>query len=430
MADASENTSFFKLLKTREFLLYWSAGLLSSIGDHFDLLAFPWLVIVLTGDPLAVGAVLALGNAPTILFMLVGGSLVDRFTPRLIMLTSNGVRVVMGASLAAVILWGHTHLWLILLISLLKGAADAFYHPGHAAMLPRIVPISHLRQANAVMRTTSDISGLVGPVLGGMIIAFFSESASPDGGANTDGIALAFAVVAIIFFISFLLLASMQSERFAPESRDQLSEEKGMLQSLIEGIRFVRTVPAILTVFLLVAGVEFLIEGPVIVGVPILADLRLPEGVLAVGVVTAGFAIGSILGAISAGTLPAPRRGLGPIAVTLFAVSGVLLMPFGFQGSMWMVACLAVCMGVVGAYVDVLLVSWLQSRTPQVMMGRTMSLLMIAEVGLQPISIAVAAPLIKLSLEWTFICAGALIVLFCSVVFFRGEVRGMSVQGQ
>ena len=160
MADASENTSFYKLLKTRQFLLYWSAGLLSSIGDHFDLLAFPWLVIVLTGDPLAVGAVLALGNVPTVLFMLLGGSLVDRFTPRLVMLTSNGVRVVMGASLAAVILWGHTHLWLILLLSLLKGAADAIYHPGHAALLPRIVATPHLRQANAVMRTTSDISDL------------------------------------------------------------------------------------------------------------------------------------------------------------------------------------------------------------------------------------------------------------------------------
>ena len=104
-------------------------------------------------------------------------------------------------------------------------------------------------------------------------------------------------------------------------------------------------------------------------------------------------------------------------------------MPFGFQGSMWVVASLAVCMGVVGAYVDVLLVSWLQSQTPQVMMGRMMSLLMIAEVGLQPISIAAAAPLIKLSLERTFFCAGALIVLFCSAVYFLGKVREMNVQG-
>ena len=126
-----------------------------------------------------------------------------------------------------------------------------------------------------------------------------------------------------------------------------------------------------------------------------------------------------------AGALPAPRRGLGPIFVTLFGLSGILLMPFGVLRAMWAAAGVAFFVVIIGAYVDVLLLTWLQRRTPQAMMGRVMSLMLIAEVGLPPISIAVAGGLIKLSLEWVFVGAGTMIALFCLFVGFRREIRGM-----
>ena len=81
--------SLGRLLKTRDFRLLWGAGTLSAIGDQFDLIAFPWLVLILTGDPLSVGAIIAVGNVPTVLFMLIGGSVVDRASPRLILQISN-----------------------------------------------------------------------------------------------------------------------------------------------------------------------------------------------------------------------------------------------------------------------------------------------------------------------------------------------------
>ena len=126
-----------------------------------------------------------------------------------------------------------------------------------------------------------------------------------------------------------------------------------------------------------------------------------------------------------AGTLPAPKRGLGPTLVTIVALSGILMMPFGFMRAMWTAAGFALAIGVMGGYVDILFTSWLQGRTPRAMMGRVMSLLMVAAVGLSPISVAASGALIKQSLEWVFVVAGSLVAISCIVAGLRREVRAM-----
>src|SRR5690606_41454236 len=76
----------------RDFRLLWLGEGVSVLGDHFYMIALPWLILQLTGDPLAMGTVLALAAIPRALFMLIGGALTDRFSPRTLMLGSNLVR--------------------------------------------------------------------------------------------------------------------------------------------------------------------------------------------------------------------------------------------------------------------------------------------------------------------------------------------------
>ena len=429
--------SFWQLLRMRNFRLLWGAGGLSAIGDQFDLIAFPWLVLLVTGDPLAVGAVIAVSGVPTVFFMLLGGTLVDRFSPRSMMQVSNILRVALSVSLATLILTGLTELWLIYLFALLKGISDSFYYPAQLAIVPSIVPAERLRQSNAVIQTTAELGGFVGPMLAGGLIAVFGSGGEPVkavaslagrvdmAGAGMTGIGLAFAVVGIVIFVSSLLLVLMRLDRPNRESSDRTTKEVGILKSIGEGIRFVRADAAMFTMFLLIVGIELMVEGPVIVGLPILANTKLAEGALALGVVLSAFAGGALFGAILAGSLPAPKRRFGPILVVLFALSGLLLMPFGFLNSMWIAAAVALVIGVAEGYAGIMFMSWLQARTPQRMMGRVMSLLMISAVGLSPISYAVSGALLKLSLEWVFVGAGALLTLLCLAAVFRREVRTM-----
>ena len=88
------------LLRNHNFRLLWGGEAISLLGDQFYLIALPWLVLQLTGEALAVGVVLALAGVPRALFMLVGGALTDRFSPRAVMLASNLLRMVLVALLS------------------------------------------------------------------------------------------------------------------------------------------------------------------------------------------------------------------------------------------------------------------------------------------------------------------------------------------
>src|SRR5512138_1919471 len=91
------------VLRNRNFRLLWTGEGISLLGDQFYLIALPWLVLQLTGDSLAMGTVLATAGIPRALFMLVGGALTDRFSPRRLMISSNAVRMILTGLLAALV---------------------------------------------------------------------------------------------------------------------------------------------------------------------------------------------------------------------------------------------------------------------------------------------------------------------------------------
>src|SRR6185295_14141728 len=82
-------------LSVRNFRLLWIGESISLLGDQFYMIALPWLVLQLTGSALALGSVMALAGIPRALFMLIGGVLVDRFSPRAVMMMSNFARFVL-----------------------------------------------------------------------------------------------------------------------------------------------------------------------------------------------------------------------------------------------------------------------------------------------------------------------------------------------
>lgn len=88
----------------RNFRLLWIGQGISVLGDQFYLIALPWLVLQLTGDALAVGTVLALVAFPRAVFMLVGGALIDRFSPPNVMLASDALRMVLVTGILAAVL--------------------------------------------------------------------------------------------------------------------------------------------------------------------------------------------------------------------------------------------------------------------------------------------------------------------------------------
>ncbi len=253
----------------------------------------------------------------------------------------------------------------------------------------------------------------------------FSAGPSPTDGADKMGIGLAFVVVALVLSVSALMLLLMRTEIAAHGHAGEETENASILSSIGQGIQYARADAAMLAIFLLIVQMELLMRGPVTVGMPVLAHSRLTGGALALGIITSTYAGGSVLGAVLAGALPAPRRGLGPIVVAVFTLSGILMMPFGWLNATWLASAITLAIGVMGGYVGVLIISWIQGRTQQAMLGRVMSLLLVAQVTVSPISTAASGILIKVSLGWVFLVAGASMATLSAMIGLRREIRGM-----
>lgn len=125
-------------MKVRDFRLLFSGEGVSLVGDEFYFIALPWLVLQLTGDPVALGGILALQGVPRALLMLVGGALTDRFTPRRVMIVSNAARLALVGVLAALVLGGLVRDWMLYATAFAFGSADGFFFPAQSAIVPQL----------------------------------------------------------------------------------------------------------------------------------------------------------------------------------------------------------------------------------------------------------------------------------------------------
>src|SRR5262245_52978119 len=110
-AKAVSRFAIFKALRVRDFRLVWFGESVSLLGDHFYLIALPWLALQLTGSGLALGTVIAVAGIPRAIFMLVGGAVTDRFSPARVMLLSNIARLLLTLVLTILVLTHTIQFW-------------------------------------------------------------------------------------------------------------------------------------------------------------------------------------------------------------------------------------------------------------------------------------------------------------------------------
>jgi MFS family permease len=414
-------------LGVRNFRLLWIGESVSLLGDQFTLIAYPWLVLQLTGDALILGTVMALMGIPRALFMLIGGALVDRFSPRTIMLVTNAARLVLVGMLAALTLSDTIQLWMLYGFALLFGLADAFYFPGQSSIVPQILDKDQLQSGNTIVQGTAQLGLFLGPVLAGGLIALVggTASASADALPSMIGIGVAFGIDALSFLASIGALWLMRPRRAVELDEDQRS----VIQSIAAGMRYLWQNEALRFILILIVASNFFIMGPMMIGIPVLAKTTLAEGAAAYGIVMSAFGGGALVGIILSGVLPRlnPAR-MGTILLTIQALMGVALALLPLSTATAYAAVMALIMGAVNGYVNISFFTWLQKRVPEHLMGRVMSVIMFASVGLTPVSTALAGVLIDWNLTAVFIGGGILMALVTLLSLTSRAVRDMGMQ--
>ena len=421
-AASTENVTIKSLLSERNFRLLWFGETISILGDQFYIIALPWLVLQLTGSALAMGTVFALEGIPRAIFMLFGGALSDRFSARNVMLISNIVRLILVSILAVLVLGDFIELWMLYGMALTFGIADAFFYPAQMAIVPQVAPKAGLQIANSFVQGTAQISVFLGPVIAGGIIALFSTSDA----TNITGIGIAFALDSLTFLVSAWSLYQIQMKHKNKDA-DEEAVADNVFQAIRDGLSFVWNDPLLRGYFILIAVSNVLINGPFMVGVPAIADACLAGGAAAFGIMMSGFGGGYLLGIILAGVLPKPRsEWLGTVLMVIWSGLGIAILLFGFANSILIGALLTLSLGLGNGYVVILFITWLQERTPEILLGRMMSLLMFASAGLIPVSTAITGALIEFNMTATFIGSGGLmtaLVLLAAV--FHPMLRQM-----
>lgn len=413
-----KTSPFSEVMGNRNFRLLWIGEGVSVLGDHFYMIALPWLVLQLTGDSLAMGTVLALSAIPRALLMLVGGALTDRFSPRSLMLASNAARFALVALLSTLVFGNRIEMWMLYAFAILFGVADAFFYPAQSSMAPQLVKRDHLQVANSLIHGTMMLAMLAGPVLAGLLIA-----ALGDGHASTgmQGIAAAFGLDALTFLVSLVTLAFIKT----PQNESAEAGEN-IIESIRSGLNFVWNDVPLRAFFFVVAAITFFFNGPFNIGVPILADTRFPEGAVAYGTILSTWGAGSLVGMALAGMLPRPNPKLmGVLLLSLVSVMGICLALLGVSASMIGAAVIGLVLGTVNGYINVFFTTWVQSRAPRAFIGRLMSLLMFSSTGLFPVSMALSGVASRVDVTLLLTVSGGIVALIGIVMTLNPTVRAM-----
>ena len=347
MSPAAARREGWAAFRHRDFTLYFTSRFASGLAIQMQNVAVGWLVYDLTGDPLALGLVGLAGFLPAICLALVTGHVADRFDRRSVLMVCYAVATLTGIGLFLHELLGSTAVWPIYLLTLAYGTARAFANPAGQALLPTLVPPVDFRNAVAWNSSGWQTATIAGPALGGILYAL--------GGM------VVFGAAAATYALTALLVALIRP-RGASAGR-----EKPSWASLVAGILFIRSRPAILGAISL--DLFAVLLGGATALLPIYARDILLVGPLGLGVLRSMPAVGAVLMALLLAQRPLERHS-GRRMLLAVAVFGIATIVFGLSSNLYLsLACLFVlgAADMISVYVRQTLV---QLETPDAMRGR------------------------------------------------------------
>jgi len=381
-------------LKHRPFALLWTGQTTSRLGDSLYRIALAWWVLEKTGSAVAMGTVLVFSQIPMLVFLLVGGVVVDRL-PRIRIMFVSDILSGLVITFIAVFSWlDLLQIWHIYIASMVFGFVEAFFFPAYQAVILQITPSEFLISANSLNGLSQRVTGIVGPALGAALVA-------------AGGTSITFGLDALSFFVSAIFvwpllrlkLDTLQRQADTGETAGRPKPARETLRQgftdLLEGFRLVIKIPWIWITILLFGLVNIMEAGPRAVAMPFLIKEDLGADVELLGLFGSAASLGFVVGMIWLGQYARLRR-RGLLAYLSIVVTGIVLLPFAFQ---WPIPILVISMFVGGLATSVFALIWtytLQEMVPHDMLGRVSSIDALGSFVLLPIGFALAGWLTEL----------------------------------
>jgi MFS family permease len=231
----------FSSLRHPDFRLLWVTSVLNAGGNWLQQVTLGWLAFDLTGSALAAGLAYGVRSLPSILIGPIGGVLGDRFERKRGLQVNSGYMAILACGFALLLAVGDVQLWHILLFTTLQGFGQALVGPVRQAMVANTVPREDLMNAIALNSFAFSTMRVAGPALAGVLILF-------------SGPALNFGIQSSAYVITFLLILPLKTP-YSTQTRR--ANHGSMVESFVEGVRYVRHQPTILGLILLALAPSF-----------------------------------------------------------------------------------------------------------------------------------------------------------------------------
>ncbi len=296
----------FQTLRHRDFRLLWAADSIAMLGTQMQRLAIIWQVYVLTEDPFQLGLLALFRFAPVAIFGIVGGVVADQHDRRQVLIWAHVGLFLTSGALAAATFADVASLWLLYLVTFVSSMFNSLAGPARQALIPSLVERREIAGATTIVNLAMQTAGIIGPALGGVVIA------SVGVGATYLWNALSFVVV--------IVAAILMRVRVAP-----MPITTRGLRAAKEGFAFLFATPILLAVMGLDFAATFFGTNTTLM--PIFAEEILNIGAEGMGLLFSSIAAGAVIGSLVMSVLPVPQR---PGRAIILAIIGYGVCTVGF----------------------------------------------------------------------------------------------------
>ncbi len=354
------------------YAAFWSISLLSIMSFFMVMIARGWLVLELTDSPFQVAAVQAAQLVPMLVLPLISGALADRGGRKLLLFTTDVFNLITLLAMAALVFLEFIQVWHVFALAIANGVAFSFAMPARTSVVPDLVRRSDVASGVALFSTIFSLGQIAGPTPAGFIIEFF-------------GMEHTFLVAALLLVPALIGMALFEIPTVA--GRQRLTADGGresMVQSILNGIRYVRGQPIIIALLLLGLIVMTFVM-PFQAVMPVLVRDVLNRGPDDLGVLMTAIGVGALMGSLIAAT----ARGMPQLTKLMMVAGllvGIILTLFALSNYYLLALALALGLGLCTQSFMTSNMTIIQLATPDYVRARVISIRFIL-VGLGPAGI-------------------------------------------
>lgn len=345
------------------YRLYLAGQVISQTGGWMARIAQAWLVLELTDSPAILGTVVTLQFLPILLLSLFAGALADRVPKRRLLMGLQAVALVQAVALGWLVSSDQIQLWHIYVLSAALGITNALEQPVRQALPAELVGRELIANAVALNSATFSTARILGPALGGVVVAWL-------------GVAGAFYLNGASFLAALISLALMRLDPLSPVGRPRGNtfSQIGEALSYARGNRLVFFTLALVSC-LGIFGFNYSTF------LPLLARYELEMGASGYGTLSAALGVGAVAGALVIARLgyTSPYR-----QIAGGATFSLLLATVGLSPWVGLTLPLLTALGVAGVFFSTTANTTLQLEVPDAMRGRIMGLHTLLAMGMTP----------------------------------------------